>query len=122
MQGQLSLFEFLQAENTFNPLEALALCGTGFQDGMTRVRNYFSEDHSISDKVSFLKKEYGIGGFSNMTPKPFRICAMDTIGLGKADINFEYCDENMEIIKTCCSWKQLAETITDMVVKGNYKR
>lgn len=122
MQGQLSIFEFLRVEIEFNPIEALALCGTGFQDGMTRVRNYFSEDHSIADKVSFLKKEYGIGGFSNITPKPFLICAMDTIGLGKSDINFEYCDENMKIVKTCCSWKQLAETITDMVVKGNYKR
>lgn len=122
MQGQLNIFDFLQTEKTFNPLESLALCGSGFSWGMERILKYFTEEHSISQKADFLKKEYGIGGFSNLTPRPFRICSMDTIGMRKTDIRFSYCDEDMNIVESGCSWKQLAETITDMVSKGTYKR
>ena len=41
--GQMSLFDFIQDDNNiqFNPLEALALCGTGFVDGMDRVYKFF---------------------------------------------------------------------------------
>lgn len=48
MTGQMSIFDLIEpTESSFNPLEALALRGTGFRDGMKRVFNYFSENHTI---------------------------------------------------------------------------
>ena len=57
VDGQLSIFDLIETENEpFNPLEALALRGTGFRDGMKRVKAYFNENHTISEKAKFSKK------------------------------------------------------------------
>ena len=122
MEGQLSIFDLIETERKFEPIEALALCGTGFVGGMERVLNYFSQNHSALEKASFLKNEYGIGGFGGYTKKPNGIHSMDTFSSKKYDVRFSYCDEDMNVIESGCSWKQLAETITDMVSKGTYKR
>lgn len=59
VDGQLSIFDLIESENkAFNPLEALALRGTGFSGGIGRVKAYFSENRTITDKAKFLKKEY----------------------------------------------------------------
>lgn len=57
--GQLSLFDFIKddTDTKFNPLEALALHGTGFVNGMDRVYKFFTQDkHTIHEKSQFLKK------------------------------------------------------------------
>ena len=122
VDGQLSIFDLIETENEpFNPLEALALHGTGFVDGMKRVKAYFSENHTISEKVKFLKKEYGLGGFGSPIKKPCYIHSMDTFGNTKKDVVFSYYDENLNNIESGCSWEELAKTITSMVSKGIYK-
>lgn len=66
VDGQISMFDLIENEtNSFNPLEELALHGTGFVDGMKRVTEYFSQNHTMAEKASFLKKEYGLGGFGS---------------------------------------------------------
>lgn len=123
MDGQISIFDLIENENkAFNPLEQLALHGTGFVDGMKRVTEYFSENHTISKKAKFLKKEYGLGGFGSPTKKPCYIHSMDTFGNGNKDVRFYYYDENMTDIETSCTWEQLAKTITDMISNGTYKK
>ena len=122
VDGQLSIFDLIETENEpFNPLEALALHGTGFVDGMKRVKAYFSENHTISEKAKFLKKEYGLGGFGSPIKKPCYIHSMDTFGNTKKDVVFSYYDENLNNIESGCSWEELAKTITSMVSKGIYK-
>ena len=106
--------------NKFNPLEALALCGTGFVDGMKRVHNYFLENHTIHEKASFLKKEYGLGGFGSPIKKQCYIHDMNTFGNHHKDIDFSYYDENINDIHTSCSWVELAKTIADMISKNKY--
>ena len=69
--GQMSIFDLEMTSNqSFNPLEALALCGTGFEKGMERVRSYFERQHSFAEKVKYLKSEYGTGGFGSPVKKP----------------------------------------------------
>lgn len=122
VDGQLSIFDLIETENKpFNPLEALALRGTGFVDGMKRVKAYFSENHTISEKAKFLKKEYGIGGFGSPVKKPCYIHSFDTFSNTKKDVVSAYYDENLNDIESGCSWEELAKTITSMISKGTYK-
>lgn len=117
MIGQLSIFDIIEpTESTFNPLETLALRGTGFRNGMKRVFDYFSENHTIKEKASFLKKEYGIGGFCSPIKKPCYIHSMSTFN----NVVFSYYDENMNDIESRCSWEELAKVITEMIIKGAY--
>lgn len=116
-EGQMSIFDLID-NKLFNPLEALALRGTGFVDGMSRVHKYFSENHSMQDKAKFLKDEYGCGGFGSPTKKPCYIHSADTID--SSGIDFEYYDEDMNDISANVSWLELAKTITKMVSDGTY--
>lgn len=121
MMGQLSLFESVEnIDRSFKPLEALALHGTGTAGGMSRVKEYFAENHTISEKALFLKNEYGLYGFGSCAKKPCYIHSMDTFVQGNKGLRFAYYDEDMKEIKNSCTWKQLAEIITDMISKGIY--
>ena len=120
--GQMDIFDFLGDKSEtkeFNPLKALALCGTGFRDGMKRVNDYFLENHNLREKVAFLKNEYGTGGFGSPTKKPCYIHDMCTATSQKV-IEYEYYDEDMQDIKKYCSWVDLANVITEMVEHNEY--
>ena len=120
--GQMDIFDFLEDKNKteeFNPLKAIALCGTGFRGGMKRVNDYFLENHNLSEKVAFLKNEYGTGGFGSPTKKPCYIHDMCTATSQKL-IEYEYYDEDMQDIKKYCSWVDLANVITEMVEHNEY--
>lgn len=120
--NQMSIFDFIEdgTKNEFNPLESLALHGTGFVGGMNRVRDYFSmKPHSMKEKADFLKNEYGVGGFGSPIKKPRYVHYGNTCTSGK-DIVFEYYDENMQNVEDSCSWIQLAKVISEMVRNGKY--
>jgi hypothetical protein len=119
---QMDIFDFLEDKNKvkeFNPLKALALCGTGFENGMKRVKDYFLENHNLREKVAFLKNEYGTGGFGSPEKKPCYIHQMCT-SISQKLIEFEYYDENMQNVKKYCSWVDLANIISEMVAKDEY--
>ena len=121
--GQMSLFDFIQDDkpNKFQPLEALALRGTGFENGMDRVYKFFTQgNHTIQEKAQFLKKEYGLGGFGSPIKKTCYIHDMNTFGNHHKDIDFSYYDENINDIHTSCSWVELAKTIADMISQNKY--
>ena len=120
--GQMDIFDFLEDKNKvkeFNPLKALALCGTGSSGGMKRIKDYFLENHKKRKKVAFLKNEYGTGGFGSPVKKPCYIHDMCTATSQKL-IEYEYYDENMQDIKKYCSWVDLANVITEMVEHNEY--
>ena len=99
--GQMDIFDFLEDKNKvkeFNPLKALALCGTRFRGGMKRIKDYFLENHNLREKVAFLKNEYGTGGFGSPVKKPCYIHGMCTATSQKL-IEYEYYDEDMQDIK-----------------------
>lgn len=119
--GQMSIFDLEMTRNqSFNPLEALALCGTGFEKGMERVKSYFERQHSFAEKVKYLKSEYGTGGFGSPVKKPCYICGMDTFSAGSNNVKYSYYDENVVKHDSTCSWEQLARTIIDMIAQGKY--
>lgn len=79
--GQMDIFDFLEDKNKvkeFNPLKALALCGTGIPGRMKSIADYFLENHNLREKVAFLKNEYGTGGFGSSVKKPCYIHGMCT--------------------------------------------
>ena len=122
--GQISMFDFTNdaSDNTdieFNPLKSLALHGTGIRNGMKRIKEYFSESHTLREKVAFLKSEYGTGGFGSPVKKPCYIHGMCTATSQKL-IEYEYYDEDMQDIKKYCSWIDLANVITEMLERNEY--
>ena len=117
MFEQISIFDFL-AYKEFNPLEELALRGTGFENGIKRVKDYFLNNHSLKDKSRFLKDEYGLGGFGSPTKKPCYIFEADTF---RGFVRYKYYDKNMEIHDKTVTFEQMAKVIQDMIENGKYK-
>lgn len=120
MYEQLDIFSYLQPQSeecAFNPIEEYAKHGSGFQNGKQRIREFFKNNSAISDRADFLKKEYGIGGFGIPCDKPLFVHSGSSNGKGS---EIEYFDENMNNVKIFATYKQLAETIDDMIVRGNY--
>lgn len=66
--GQMSLFGFME-NKSWNPVEAYAGRGSGFCGGKDRIRNYFSENHSISERADFLKKSMALVGLDLLQKK-----------------------------------------------------
>lgn len=120
MYEQLDIFSYLQLqseERVFNPIEEYAKHGSGFQNGKQRIREFFKNNHSISDRADFLKKEYGIGGFGIPCDKPLSVHGGNSNEKGN---EIEYFDENMNNVKIFVSYKQLAETIDNIIAIGTY--
>lgn len=117
MLGQMSIFGYLRVEK-FNPLAALSLEGTGYENGKQRVLEFFSKARTDSEKAKFLKKEYGIGGFSRARIKTCRIHSMMT---GNNGINYVYYDENNGFHEESITFEKLSLIITDMIEKKVYE-
>ena len=43
-------------------IDAVLVGGSSIESSQSRISAYFNEDHSESEKIAFLKNEYGIGG------------------------------------------------------------
>jgi N12 class adenine-specific DNA methylase len=74
-QEQLPLLEFMdevEAIKMENPesyerrkiIELIVSHGSGFQEGKKRINQFMSSEHTKNEGISFLKKEYGLGGRS----------------------------------------------------------
>lgn len=54
--NQLSIFDFIEDKNKkWDVLEEYALRGSGFENGITRIRKFFEECDSPKARVVFLK-------------------------------------------------------------------
>ena len=84
------------------------LRGSGFSGGKRRIY-----EHLLSDTLSvdFLKKEYGIGGFTIDFPDKTR---------GFADFNSKGCSVRIDNIIYSYPWKEAVLTLCDMYKKGEY--
>lgn len=71
MEGQMTIFDFLGESpvtnkiEAFNPLLEFAKRGSGFVGGKSRILNKFAETLDKKERVIFLAKEYGVGGFGS---------------------------------------------------------
>lgn len=118
MYTQLDIFSFLEPEKKiFNPIEEFAKHGSGFVNGKKRIIDFFAENENLTDRVNFLKKEYGVGGFGMPCDEPFIIHGGDSNAKG---CSCEYYNENMENVSVKISYKELAKTIESMIIKNRY--
>lgn len=89
------------------------LRGSGFEGGKTRIYNYFIENHSIKERIDFLKHEYGNGGWSLVDGG---WCNHDANGI---DINF---NEPIEKTKDVhIGWLMVAKRIEELILIGRYQ-
>lgn len=112
MCKQMELFQ-----KEFNPIEEYAKLGSGFSGGKERIVKFFNSNNSIADRAEFLKKEYGIGGFGIPSKKMWVVHSGQTDGQGST---IEYYNENMHNIKIFVTYKQLTETIEELIKRGEY--
>ncbi len=104
----------LAADYEKEDLEQAILHGSGFEGGKQRIIDFFSKEHSQNEKIIFLKKEYGIGGwtaifegdrhgFVNHDGKGLEV---ENWGIGKASIHL--------------TWSKVATKIDELIENGKY--
>jgi Uri superfamily endonuclease len=119
MDGQMSIFSFIQNESQeYNPIEDYANGGSGFTNGKKRIAEFFHSNTDKKERIDFLKKEYGVGGFGSPTKKPNYIHGADHSQNGH---KIEYYNENMENIKLSISYEELECVIDRMIIDGRYE-
>lgn len=111
MCKQMELFQ-----REFDPIEKYTKLGTGVSGGKERIKDFFEHNKSLSERIEFLKNEYGTGGF---------LCSREPrkIYQASADRNkhvIRYCDEYGNKIMVRVTYKQLAETIEELIKRGEY--
>lgn len=114
---QLSLFSYFHQVGTYNPIKDYAKHGSGFENGKYRIKKFFAENSNLNDRIKFLKKEYGVGGFGTPVEKP---CCVHG---GWSDANchtIKYYDENMKNIELKVTYSELAKVISEMILKNEY--
>lgn len=121
MYQQLNIFSFLDKPTeikTFNPIEEFTLRGSGFANGKKRIQNFFLSNNSISDRVKFLKNEYGVGGFGMPCDKPF---VLHDGWSNASGCQCQYLNEDMQNVTVDISYNDLADAIQTLISDGRYE-
>lgn len=101
----------------FDPIEEYAKLGSGISGGKERIKDFFEHNKNLSERIDFLKKEYGTSGFGNPKRKPNTIFRADANSKGH---RFSYCDQDMNEICMHITQKQVAITIEKLIERGEY--
>ena len=117
--GQMNLFDLLPADKNekFNPVSEYAMKGSLFANWKKRIIDYFSENKNQSDRIAFLKKEYGVGGFGFMTDKQ---CIVHDAMHDAKSHEIQYNDENGTNHKMIISYAQLEREIDRLITEDKY--
>ena len=86
--------------------------GSGFSKGKQRIADFFDQNRNTSDRVNFLKKEYGIGGRSHavsQSPGSYEDHGGKGIKLRKRDC------KDVEL-----SWVSVVKRIDSLIKQGRY--
>lgn len=130
IEGQMTIFEFIvdasatKKTKEFDPLREFAKRGSLVVGGKIRIRNKFSETSDKKERVAFLKKEYGIGGYGGPRTD------IDTYQLHHADWGFPmtknkilltwFVPKEDEEYKEFYSYEQLHDMIQELILEGAY--
>ena len=119
LNNQMSIFDFLktQPKKHFNPIAAYAMHGSGFVKGKERITKFFSENPKKSDRVTFLKKEYGVGGFGFWSNDP---CVVHQGMSDASGHRIEYNDENGKMCEIKVTYDELEGEIDRLIASGRY--
>lgn len=119
IEGQMNLFDFIKPEkiNTKPRTEEITerelLKGSGFVEGKTRIYNFFQSEHTEKEEVAFLKKEYGVGGWSI----PEGYADHDANGI---DLKFDK-EKVGNVTGLHIGWPMVAVRIKKLIAEGKYK-
>ena len=117
--NQISVFDIMddRSKQIFNPIAEYAMHGSGFVNGKERITKFFSENPKKSDRVTFLKKEYGVGGFGFWSNDPCVVhqCMSDASGH-----RIEYNDENGKMCEIKATYDELEREIDRLIASGRY--
>ena len=85
---------------------------SSIESSQSRISTYFNEVHSESEKIAFLKNEYGIGGLMPGIP-------------GIWDSSESHDGRGIELKQDGCadvqlSWKKVADRIDELILQGRY--
>lgn len=86
--------------------------GSGFQNGINRIFSYFQNNPNIQERVKFLIKEYGTGGYSH---------ALSNADYSHIDHDFKGMSFKKKNCKTLhLKWPQIVQRIDEMIKNGRY--
>ena len=117
--NQMSVFDIMddRPKQIFNPIAAYAMHGSGFVNGKERITKFFSENQKKSDRVTFLKKEYGVGGFGFWSNDP---CVVHQGMSDASGHRIEYNDENGKMCEIKVTYAELEVEIDRLIASGRY--
>ena len=92
--------------------DALLGFGSGFSDGKFRIEKYFKEDHSLPEKIKFLKSEYGTGGGSRRGGDEWHDAKGIRYQRGE-NISKPDCQVTMK-------WNEVADRISRLIAENKY--
>ena len=116
---QMSIFDFIQVnpKEIFNPIADYAMHGSGFTNGKKRIAQFFSENTKQSERIAFLKKEYGVGGWGFWSDKP---CVVHQAMSDASCHKIEYNDENGQSVEIKITYAELEQEIDNLIKSGKY--
>lgn len=93
-------------------IDSVLVGGSHVESSQSRISAYFNEDHSESDRIAFLKNEYGIGGLMPGIP-----------GIWGSSESHD--GRGIELKQDGCadvqlSWKKVADRIDELILQGRY--
>lgn len=117
--NQMSVFDIMEdkPKQIFNPISAYAMHGSGFVNGKERITKFFAENPKRSDRVTFLKKEYGAGGFGFWSNDP---CVVHQGMSDASGHRIEYNDENGKMCEIKVTYAELEREINRLILEDKY--
>jgi len=113
VKPQLSFFDEQEKSEKDSLIDRVLLYGSGVEGGKRRIYEKYNENPSITEFVSFLKKEYGVGGHGGWNG--------DDEWHGGKGIRMSVRGANGEYLtQVTLNWKQVAERIADLIDDGKY--
>ena len=93
-------------------IDSVLVGGSSIESSQSRISAYFNEAHSESEKIAFLKNEYGIGGLMPGIP-----------GIWGSSESHD--GRGIELKQDGCadvqlSWERIADRIDELILQGRY--
>ena len=105
------------AKPNFDVVKAFAAKGSFFQNGKQRIRDFFLANIDPAKRITFLKKEYGQGGFGPGVRPPYTIHSADYSPKGCI---VWWVNGRGDNIETIIPWKSMEKKISELISEGNY--
>lgn len=96
---------------TEDEIDRMLTGGSGVEHGKYRIYLYFAEQHTAAEKASFLRKEYGTGGFGRKGYDESHDGKGITFSRGRAMKPYE---------KLTLTWPQVTRRIDALITQGRY--